>query len=456
MEIERTCKEIIDQNQYIAGYIISTDGRIAYVNDTYLKILNMGRSEVLGRPIIEVSPHTRTLTVLKTGKAIVGYNWKVNGRDMIASAIPIFDEDTVKGVFAYSVFLDINDAREMVENLMAELKMYRNEVNTMHQARYRLDDLAGDSPAFSRLKNLIRQIARHPDTTVLITGESGTGKELAANSIHNLSIRAHNAFIRVNCAAIPEHLLEAELFGYEDGAFTGARKGGKPGKLELAQGGTVFLDEIGEMSLSMQSKLLVVLQEREIERVGGSHPIRLDVRIIAATNRNIEQMVEEGGFRQDLYFRLNVFQLGMPPLRERRADIPLLVSRLMNQYNCRLRFNISGISRKAVENLQNYPWPGNVRELSNVLERAMIMAGIDGSTMLNRSHFSFLNDAFDVPLRINRITELKTITDAVERQVIVRALQESGRDREAAARLLGVHRTTLSRKMKKHGLPLKD
>lgn len=454
MDIERVYKDIIDQNQYIAGYIIDYQGRIVYVNETYLKIICMEKHEVVGRHILEISPHTRTLSVLTSGQAIYGYNWRVNSRDMIATSIPIIQDGRVIGVFAYSVFLDILDAKQMVESLISELNMYKTEVSTFHQAKYSFDDLIGCSQEFLTATNLAKKIAGHPDTTVLITGESGTGKELLANSIHNKSSRCKKPFIRVNCAAIPENLLEAELFGYEEGAFTGAKKGGKPGKFEIAQGGTIFLDEIGEMSYAMQSKLLVVLQEQEVERIGGSRPIPLDVRVVAATNRDLGQMVGEGAFRKDLFFRLNVFHLEMKPLRSHKEDIAVLAEHFLHKFNQRLHVNITRISEGALRSLESYNWPGNVRELENVMERAMILADMEGSSVIGPKHFGFTHTSFDIPATVDKNMDLKSITEEFELQVIKQALKDAHNDIPAAARLLGIDRTTLYRKLKKYGFSI--
>ncbi|MEN6391554.1 MAG: sigma 54-interacting transcriptional regulator [Syntrophomonas sp.] len=449
MDIETVYRELIDQNQYISGYIVDDQGRIVYVNNTYLQILNLEKDEVLGKHILEISPKTKTLTVLNSGEAICGYNWRVKGHNMIASTLPIFQDGKVIGAFAYSLFSDILDAKEMIENLMSELNKYKDEVRTLHRAKYCFDDLIGSSAEFLKVINLARQLASHPDTTVLITGESGTGKELLANAIHNRSARSGYPFIRVNCAAIPENLLESELFGYDEGAYTGAKKSGKVGKFELAQGGTIFLDEIGEMSFSMQSKLLVVLQEHEIERVGGNQPIELDVRIIAATNRNLEKMVSEGLFRQDLFFRLNVIHLQMIPLSSHLDDIPQLIEHFLIKFNRRLGTDIKGVTDKALKSLQRYHWPGNVRELQNVMERAMIIANMEGSSLLSGRHFSFVNTSDD-PESFYRSKDLKTITEDVEQQLIKRALLDANNDILTASKFLGIDRATLYRKLKKY------
>jgi len=453
MDIKSVCKGIIDQNQYIAGYIIDPRGCIVYINDTYLNILGMVNEDVLGKHILEISPETRVLKVLESGEAIYGYNWRIKGRNMIASSIPIIQDGRIIGVFAYSVFLDILDAKEMIENLLSQINMYKREISTFHKAKYSFGDLIGNSEEFIKLINLARQIAMHPDTTVLITGESGTGKELLANAIHNRSARSGYPFVRVNCAAIPENLLESELFGYDEGAYTGAKKSGKAGKFEVAQGGTIFLDEIGEMSFSMQSKLLVVLQEREIERVGGNEPIEVDVRVIAATNRNLEQLVSEGSFRSDLFYRLNVFHLEMISLSSHKEDIAQLVKYFIGKCNQRLRINITGVSNNALKCLEQYRWPGNVRELQNALERAMITANMEGNSLLTRRYFGFINPGYD-PVSYYKKKDLKTITEEVEQQLIKRALNDANNDILKASEILGIDRATLYRKLKKYAFPV--
>lgn len=442
---------LFNEKQFAAAMIVDKSGIIISVSDTYLEVLKLSREEVIGRPVKEITPHTRVHTVLETGKAIIGYNWKVKDRNMIASSIPVFIDNKIYGVFAYSVFMDIMGAKELIENLLTELNMYKDEVQSLHTAKYNFDDIVGGSRNFQDLKLFAQQIANHSYTTVLITGESGTGKELFANAIHNDSSRSRLPFLRINCAAIPENLLEAELFGYEEGAYSGAKKGGKPGKFELANGGTIFLDEIGEMSLAMQSKLLVVLQEQEIERLGGSHPISVDVRVIAATNRKLEKMIEEGQFREDLYYRLNVVRLEVLPLRERSEDIPVLVKYFMSKLNIRLKASIRDISRKALELLAGYPWPGNVREMENVLERAMILADMENNEYLHKRHFAFLENKADFKIPSNQ-KSLKSATQEFERELIIKALKETGFDRTKAAENLNIDLSSLYRKLKKYGI----
>ncbi|MDD3022907.1 MAG: sigma 54-interacting transcriptional regulator [Syntrophomonadaceae bacterium] len=455
MQIGNVLEDLFTQNQFMAAMIVNNEGIILSMSDTYMRLLNLPKEKIIGRPVKEVTPNTRVFTVLTTGKAMVGYNWKVNDRNMIASTIPIFKEGKVVGAFAYSVFPDIWDAKNLVENLLSELNMYRDEVDSLYTAKHNFEDIVGDEKRFKKIKAFAQQIANHPYTTVLITGESGTGKELIAHAIHNNSCRAKFHFLRINCAAIPENLLEAELFGYEEGAFTGAKKGGKPGKFELANGGTIFLDEIGEMSLSMQSKLLVVLQEQVIERLGGNHPVRVNVRVIAATNRNLELMIEEKKFREDLFYRLNVVHLEMPPLRKRKEDIPILTRHLIEKLNLRLCTMVAGISAEALDLLGQYPWPGNIRELENALERAIILADMENTAILNTRHFAFLNNRYDFQLA-SPSQSLKSATQEFEKEVIIKTLNDTDFNIIKTAEYLEIDLSSLYRKIRKYNIKVKE
>lgn len=308
--------------------------------------------------------------------------------------------------------------------------------------------IIGSSRVISSLRETLLWIAASP-SSVLITGESGTGKELFAQAIHYCGERAPNQFVKVNCAAIPENLLESELFGYVEGAFTGARKGGRIGKFELANKGTIFLDEIGDMSLAMQAKLLRVLQEREIEKIGGDHPIPVDVRVVAATNKDLAALIRQGLFRLDLFYRLNVINLHIPALRERKEDIPLLAEYFVKQFNEKLGLTVHGIDDKAMALLVGYNWPGNVRELSNVIETAMNFCR---STVLTAEALpSYILHQQPAVSRFNEST-LKTGLLATEYKQIKDALRASRGNRQKAAKMLGISRTTLYRLMKKHQL----
>lgn len=296
-------------------------------------------------------------------------------------------------------------------------------------------------------------VASHPFTTVLITGESGTGKELFAHAIHNASKRCKKPFVRVNCAAIPENLLESELFGYEEGAYTGAKKGGKLGKFELADKGTIFLDEIAEIPLSMQSKLLYVLQEQVIERLGSLDPIRINVRVIAATNRDLNKMVDEGLFRRDLFYRLNVVNIEIPPLRDRLIDIRCIAQYIIRKLNSRLNMPEVTIDDKALQLLCKYNWPGNVRELENVLERSLIIAEMDKGGTLLAEHISIKDKASELNGSSGKKV-LKDIMNDYEESVLVKALKKCHFDVPVTAKLLGIDASSMYRKLKKHDITL--
>jgi len=445
--------EIFDQNPFMVVIVVDKDNLIIYVNKTYLRILKLPAEKVLGKPILSITPATRTVKVMNTGKAITGYNWNINGYQMIACAVPLFKENEIVGCFAYSISLNIWDSKTLVEKLLTEINMLKEEVHKSHTAQYNFDDIVGNDTRFLYTKSLAKQVAHQIQTKVLITGETGTGKELFAHSIHNASARSLYPFVRVNCAAIPENLLEAELFGYEDGAFTGAKKGGRLGKFELANHGTIFLDEIGEMPLSMQSKLLVVLQEREIERLGGNRSIKLEVRVISATHRNLQSMVEKGLFREDLYYRLNVVQVEVPALRHRKEDISLLTDYLINKLNRRLNTAVAGISREALKMLRKHSWPGNVRELENVLERAMSLAYMEKADLLDQKHLTFLFNKLDITCPPGK-KSLKVATQEFEQKIITQVMEETGSNKTQVAEFLGIDLSSLYRKLKKYGIPM--
>jgi two-component system response regulator AtoC len=314
--------------------------------------------------------------------------------------------------------------------------------------------LIGESESIKAVTALVERVARL-ESNVLITGDSGTGKELVADMIHARSKRAGGPFIKINCAAIPETLLESELFGHERGAFTGAHSQ-KPGKFELAQNGTILLDEVGDMPFSIQAKLLRVVEQKQVERLGGRKPVSLDARIIASTNQDLPELIGSKAFRQDLYYRLNVASVHLPPLRERKEDVPLLVRHFLQEINLRMGVDLSGISRDAMEVLLAYDWPGNVRELSNILERAAILS--IGSTL----NLVEVRSAFQrTPMKISVAGEDKAISlrqtlEDVERRLIVDAVQKSGGVQSEAAKALGLSPKNLWKKIQKHAIIVKE
>jgi transcriptional regulator with PAS, ATPase and Fis domain len=444
------------ESPYAAYVIVDKDATVTFMNQTYLDILEMKRCDVIGKNILEITPESKLPEVLKTGKVYQADYWPINGRETVVNRQPIVKNGDIIGAIGHSVALDMTGAKIMtrkLEQIEKELNIYKKEVWSMYRTRWQFSDLVGDSTEFSMTKDMARQFAA-TSSTLLITGESGTGKELFAQSIHNASRRCSGPFIRINCAALPENLLESELFGYEEGAFTGAKKGGKPGKFELAKGGTLFLDEIGDMPITMQTKLLSVLQERIVERVGGTTPIAINARIIAATNRDLEELVANHQFREDLYYRLNVVRLRIPPLRRRLDDMPLLVRDLLRRINSTLETNVPHVSAQALQLLQEYSWPGNVRELENLLERAVNLASMEASDCLLPAHFPSLSptDAAlsALPQQLNK--GLAETVEMIEKEIIVRTLKQTGGNRSKTAKMLGIHSSALYRKLEKYGL----
>ena len=452
--------------------VVDENGIITYVNAAFTKILNVPAKDRLGFSVFEVSPDGSLAEVLRTGKAVFGNNHVTNGKTIIANASPLINDGRLVG--AVTVFNDANLVEKMIQILdrsKEEIASLKEEIHSMNQPKYSFMDLVGEAPNFKKCVSQAKQAADSM-STVLITGESGTGKELFSHGIHEFGCRAKGPFIKVNCPAIPGTLLESELFGYEKGAFTGAVKT-KMGKFELANGGTIFLDEIGDMDLYLQAKLLRVLQEKEVERVGGVHPIRVDVRVIAATNKNLKESVEKGQFRSDLYYRLNVIHIHLPPLRERRGDIPLLARQMIRKYCERDwyerktfptrvlreaggRINgmeplsenqIPRLDAGAIQELRDYEWPGNIRELENLVEKLMIMG--DDSLITREDVVSVLYPAETVPLEQ---LEGKSIS-AMEKRMILASLKRHGETLEgkkAAAKELGISLTCLYDQLKKY------
>jgi two-component system response regulator AtoC len=327
----------------------------------------------------------------------------------------------------------------------------RREVRTLRETQaqpYGLDRIVGEGPQVAAVKALLKKVATSPASTVLLTGESGTGKDLAAKVLHYNSARAGKPFMNITCSALPEALMESELFGHERGAFTGADRQ-KRGLFETADGGTVFLDEIGEMVPGLQAKLLRFLEEKTFRRVGGSADIRVDVRVVAATNRNLQEEVKQGRFREDLFYRLNVLPIVLPPLRERADDIPRLVTFYIDVYNTEFKKKIRGVTPDAMAQIQRHPWPGNIRELRNAIERAMLLS--DGPT-LEASDFSA---GGAVPMKLGDAVELPAgglDLEQLERSLVVQALQRTGWNQTKAAALLGLNRDQIRYRVEKFQL----
>jgi PAS domain S-box-containing protein len=433
--------------------IVDKKGYIQMMNRTYADFLGVDHQEVVGKHVTEVIDNTRMHIVAATGKAEIAEIQRINDRNSVVTRIPIIKDGEVIGAVGKSMFKDIKDLQTVarqINTLQHQLEYYKEELRKVHGGKYTFDSIVGKSEKMEWLKSIAVRAAKG-NSTVLILGESGTGKELFAHAIHNASPRCHGPLIKVNCAAMPENLLESELFGYDEGAFTGARKGGKPGKFELANGGTIFLDEIGDMTLAMQAKLLRVLQEREIERVGGTKSVKVDVRVIAATNRDLEAMIERSEFRQDLYYRLNIISLLILPVRERKEDIPSLVTSLLKKINNQTPHLVEGVSDEALEYLMAYSWPGNVRELENILERAVNL--MDEESYILPEHLPpVLKKQHKIKDSEESGKQLAGIMGDAEKQAIYRALETAGGNKSKAAQILGIHRSGFYQKLRKYGL----
>lgn len=437
---------------YDGVIVVDKKGHVTMINQNYCDFLGVQMDDVIGKHVTEVIKNTRMHIVVKTGQAEIGSFMKVRDENIVVMRTPIWRDGEVVGAVGKVLYSDVNELKTLVQRLnVAEsnLDYYKQELKKVRGAKYSFNQIIGEHERMKEAKELAMKVAPSR-STVLIRGESGTGKELFAHAIHEASKRSEGPFISLNCAALPPDLLEAELFGYEEGAFTGAKKGGKPGKIELAHGGTLFLDEVGDMPLNMQVKLLRVLQEREFERVGGNHTYKVDIRLISATNRPLEEMVKKSEFREDLYYRLNVFQIVIPPLRERGQDIITTAHLILGQLNSEFGKNISRFDSEVEEFFLNYHWPGNVRELQNVIERALHVA--EGGPAIRLEHFP--------PYLLNHLERHShhanyTLTEQLEKAekiALVRALEASNGNRSLAAKLLGIHRASLYRKLEKHGL----
>ncbi|UOF88673.1 sigma 54-interacting transcriptional regulator [Fodinisporobacter ferrooxydans] len=430
------------ENAFQGIVVVDPGGYILFMNKAYKQFL--GAEEVVGRHVTEVIENTRMHIVAQLGKAEVAGLQRIKGHDMIANRIPIYVEGKLIAVLGTVIFQDVRELHALaatVDRLKQEVAYYKEELRKKLGATYEFEQIVGATESMQAAKQLSQKVAKS-DTTILITGESGTGKELFAHAIHAASRRNLGPFIRINCAAIPDALLESELFGYEEGAFTGAVRKGKKGKFELANHGTILLDEIGDMPLVLQSKLLRVLQEKEIERIGGTHPISIDVRVISSTNRNLQELVREGRFREDLYYRLHVVSIHIPPLRERLEDIPEIAKDLLDQLMESTGIPVNHIDPDVWNVLKRHDWPGNVRELRNVLERALHLMERD---TLNATHIM-------IPIsQIQEMTKpLRTLRETVraaEKEAIVQVLAATNGDKLKAAKFLDISRSSLYQKL---------
>jgi transcriptional regulator with PAS, ATPase and Fis domain len=387
------------------------------------------------------------LQILRTGRPVRNVRMKVGPakKEVIVNVAPIFIDGRVRG--SVGVIRDISELMALTSELAHAKKLIRRL-----EARYTWDDIVGTAAALSAAKTHAMRAAETP-ATVLLRGESGTGKELFAHAIHNASSRSRGQFVRVNCTALPEQLLESELFGHEEGAFTGTMKGGKRGLFEEADRGTLFLDEIGDITLAIQQKLLRVLQEKEIMKVGSTVPVPVDVRIIAATNANLEQKIKEHAFREDLYYRLNVLPIWIPPLRDIKDDLPVLAANIIMKLNLDYGRQVERIDDDAMEMLREYQWPGNVRELQNLIGRAMINMK-PAERAIGAVHLPLLecerNSQVLPGSAPGPVKPLGSVIAVAEKAAIEQALREATGNREQAAQLLGTAVRSLYYKIRKY------
>ncbi|WP_084278995.1 sigma-54 interaction domain-containing protein [Anoxybacteroides tepidamans] len=449
MVFQHKILEAVINNAYEWIVVVDDQGKIIYINKNYCEFLEKSQEEAVGKHVTEVIENTRMHIVVKTGKEEIADLHYIKGNYMIANRIPIKVDGKVIGAVGTVIFRDTNEWKRMnshIKSLLSQLQTYLQEWKENNGAKYTLSDIISCSKQMEELKEKVKRIA-DSDISVLIRGESGTGKELFAHSVHQLSSRSEKPFVKVNCGAIPEHLLESELFGYEEGAFTGAKKGGKKGKFQLADGGTIFLDEIGDLPLHMQVKLLRVLQEKEVEPIGSTKTVSIDVRIIAATNRPLEKMIEEKRFREDLYYRINVVPFVIPPLRERPEDIEMLAYHFIKKIAKRSGKRVTAISPDVLQLLRQHVWPGNIRELENVMEAAVHFESGKTITVDALPEYLKANTTYQIEGKT-----LKELLEETEKAAIEQSLQRFRGDKLKAAKALGISKSAMYEKIKKYRL----
>ncbi len=439
-ERERT-EEIRTLINFVHDGIITLDalGKVKYINPIAERILNTNAEEIIGHYANDMLPGLLTDDIFKTSKPLLGEVSYVSSGLIVKDIIPVISKKKLVGVI-----ITIQEAHKIQK---AEEKVRRELYLKGNSARYTFDDMKTVNEKMKELSENAKKFAI-VNSTILISGETGTGKEVLAQSIHNYSLRREEPFVAINCAAVPESLLESELFGYNEGAFTGAKKGGKPGLFEMAHQGTLFLDEIGEMPLKLQARLLRVLQEKVVRRIGDDRVIPLDVRIISATNKNLLEEVNNGKFREDLYYRLNVLSLHLPPLRERTEDIPYLIEVFINKSVRKTGCKMVGIENSAINELKKYSWPGNIRELENVIERLVVLK--NGAIVTVNDLYGLYEKHIVREVHDEGKNEVTTL-DIAERKAILKVLDNNGWSIKKTAKELNISRTTLWRKMNKYG-----
>jgi len=449
--------EMILEQTFEELAVVDRSGRLTYMTSQSARNWGVDRNEVLGRDVDVLESGALLKKVVESGIPQMAHVSRPHKKAVPVMAVPLYKDHELVGAIAKNIYTDLGQAKNSVHRLRRKDGRYKPSSSPERRlgCKFSINEIVGVSKAIVRAKKKALRVAEG-DSTVLITGETGTGKELFAQAIHMASLRKNGPFIRVNCAGIPESLLESELFGYEPGSFTGAQKSGKPGKFELAHNGTIFLDEASEMSMAMQAKLLSVIQESEFERVGGTVRYEVDVRILVATNKDLWELVNRGQFREDLYYRLDVVNIHIPPLRERIEDIPLLINSFIPCINSRINSRARGVSQEVLDLFMNYDWPGNIRQLKNVLEGAMNLN--DGD----------LVEVEALPCRVKRsekkMTKIQSVEnkpkndfefeneDSREKQLIEQALKLTRGNKRQAALYLKMPRSTFYNKLKRYNI----
>jgi transcriptional regulator with PAS, ATPase and Fis domain len=442
------------------GITIVTDSedRIVSLSSHYVRVLNREKEDIIGQHVSKIIPNSYMPVVRITRQQDCRLFTLANGETVLANYVPLIKDDDVVGVLSYASmnmnYMSTVSTLDLLLRFNEELNQFRNELQKLRGTKYSLNNIIGSSSTIMEAKELASKMAQ-TKSTVLITGETGTGKELFAHAIHQASARRHKPFIALNCAAIPKDLIESELFGYEEGAFTGARKGGKLGKFEMAHQGTLYLDEIDQLSLPLQAKLLRAIQEKEIEKIGGTRTIYTDIRLICTSSVNLRDLVDKGEFREDLYYRIHVASLQVPPLRNRMDDIPELVDHFIAKINKELGLSIQSVHKDILESFSRYHWPGNIRELEHVLERA---ANIALSGNLNVYHFErFGRKLLDGTPRepVEKFANLSDMREKLEKDAIVNVLRMTKGNKKRAAEILQIDRSVLYKKMSRYGINVK-
>lgn len=456
-EWEEKLRSVIEL-AYDGFIIVNQQGEISMVNDGFCELFNADEKNILGLSVKELFPILGIHDVLNTGIKMNNVAKLIGSTQCLITTLPIKNDEGIVGAICkitYRGLKHLQEALNRVDKLEKQVTYYQKELHQRKGTKYSFADIIGESRLMQKTKDEALS-ASQSLSTVLLLGESGTGKELFASGIHAAS-KQPGKLVQVNCAAIPADLLESEFFGYGDGAFTGAKKGGKKGKFELAQNGTLFLDEIGDMPLMLQTKLLRVLQEKEFEPVGSNRLIKLNTKIVAATHQNLEQLIKEGKFREDLYYRLNIMTIRIPPLRDRKEDIQEIAESIIDRLN-QSGFYLKGVTHSALTKLVQYHWPGNVRELHNFLERA---ANLTEDGYIDVPHLPDFLTMIEIPQPIgDKKTNVQNEEPALyheviktkEKRLILNALAEANGNKAKASRILGISRTWLYAKMKKHNI----